>query len=70
MHTHADEIFGPRIGIQLDECLGVEAFRLPQRERVFVAESGRMPIGFVVVLILGSSFDVHVACVPVSLFNG
>ncbi len=69
VHAHADEVLGPGLHVQVHQMFRIPLVSLEQRDQVFVACFGGMPVGLEVVLVLGSPLDIHVPGEPVAVLD-
>ena len=70
VHAHADEVLCAGLLVEAHQMVGIPTGGLPDIDQILVANLGRMPIVFQMMLILLRSLDIHVARVPVAVFNG
>src|SRR5438067_2798648 len=69
MYSHADEIFGASFFIQRDESTRVEGLGFPRGNGIFVPEFRGMPVCLYVVVVLRAALHVHVARIPIAIFD-
>jgi hypothetical protein len=69
VNAHGEEIFCSGFDVEVHEVVGVPAGGFELRDEIFVADFGGMAVGFDVVVVLAGALDVHVAGVPVAVFD-
>src|ERR1700761_4700144 len=67
--SHGEEVFCTGFDVEIHEVVGVPAGSFELRNQIFVANFGGMAVGLDVVVVLVSALDVHVARIPIAVFN-
>ena len=70
MHAHRKEVLCAGLLVEAHQVVRVPLFGFPVSDQVFVADFGRVAVGFAMIEILFRTLDVHVTGVPVAIFNG
>ena len=69
MHAHAEKVLRAGLLVETHQMIRVPFLCFPDIHQVLVADLGGMAIRFAVVQVLRLALDVHVARVPVAVFN-
>jgi hypothetical protein len=67
--AHGEEVLCTRFDVKVHEVIGVPVCGFELRDQIFVADLGGVTVGFDVVVVLAGALDVHVAGVPVAVFD-
>src|ERR1017187_1328727 len=70
MHSHTAEVLRPGFLVEPQQMIGIELMGFPGWNHIFESDLGWMTVGLHVILVLFVALDIHVACIPVSIFDG
>src|SRR5208282_863418 len=70
MHSHAAEVLCSGFLVETEQMVGIELVSLPCWNHILESDFRRMAVGLQVILVLLMALDVHVAGVPVAVFDG